>query len=427
MNSGASLRRLDESHALGLAALAGPIIAIYAPLGLAPLFALVCVAALAMGWHKRPWQRIDRPLLIATCLILAWAAISILWTINPPQALKTLVGVTGIFCGGLILVTLANELNSVQCRRVRLALVSGVGLALLLLTVELAGFGPGAQVWKARKIANMPYYLRLGRGLTVTQVLLPLAILAAWRMKWRYGVWGLAILGVIPPIMGHTMAAKVALLTSAAIVVLAFWSRRLPAFSALAMIIILALFPLLSQAPDGHATGQWGWLPNTAHHRLTIWRFTAGKTLEHPVTGWGLDAARDIPDAERIEIYRNKNLVETTSLNEQMLPLHPHNVSGHIWLELGGIGVIMLAGLIALAASRIQAQEHRVTCGLLTCCITSAFAISSVSYGIWQSWWLATLWFAAALSLASGKGDGVPESESLKQSDTVPEGSDAVS
>jgi exopolysaccharide production protein ExoQ len=86
------------------------------------------------------------------------------------------------------------------------------------------------------------------------------------------------------------------------------------------------------------------------------------------------------------------------------IPLHPHNAVLQIWLELGLVGAAVAAAMLCLVAAKViavggpgrEAQGH-----LLRGAFFTAVAVMSVSFGIWQSWWLCTLCltlgFAAAL------------------------------
>ncbi len=68
----------------------------------------------------------------------------------------------------------------------------------------------------------------------------------------------------------------------------------------------------------------------------------------------------------------------------------------------------MLAILLALI-KRIEAvANQRAVRAICFAMLFNAIAIANVSYGIWQSWWLGTLWLTAAYlvgSLAAEAGD----------------------
>lgn len=118
--------------------------------------------------------------------------------------------------------------------------------------------------------------------------------------------------------------------------------------------------------------------------RLGIWRFAADRVAEHPVRGWGMDAARAFSEA---------------------IPLHTHDWSLQAWLELGLPGVALIAalwlGLLRAAAS----HKGRVPRAAAIAAMSAYLTIGAVSFGLWQPWWLAVGVLAmAAWILATRSG-----------------------
>ena len=91
---------------------------------------------------------------------------------------------------------------------------------------------------------------------------------------------------------------------------------------------------------------------------------------------------------------------ERKKIYAEPIPLHPHNAILQIWIELGLVGAVIFAlflGSIFLAIKKVSNSPwEAATCyGMMV----SGLTISGLSYGIWQSWWLCTL-FLAALFMA---------------------------
>jgi O-antigen ligase len=85
--------------------------------------------------------------------------------------------------------------------------------------------------------------------------------------------------------------------------------------------------------------------------------------------------------------------------------LHPHNAILQVWLELGVVG----AGLLALFLVKILILVQKVTRNHWEAAVcygvfTSGLTISSLSYGIWQSWWLGSLFLAGAFMAVTIQG-----------------------
>ena len=122
----------------------------------------------------------------------------------------------------------------------------------------------------------------------------------------------------------------------------------------------------------------------SAGHRLMIWSFAGERIAERPLAGWGLDAARGIPGGR-----------DPIRPGETWLPLHPHNAPLQVWLELGVPGAVLFALLVALPWYGLATVPWpRIFGAAAGTSLAIALTASFVTYGIWQEWWLATLWFS---------------------------------
>ena len=109
---------------------------------------------------------------------------------------------------------------------------------------------------------------------------------------------------------------------------------------------------------------------------------------EQPIWGHGFDSTR--------VLSKTSALIPGTPY--PALPLHTHNGLLQIWLELGGIGIVLTIALLAAAMRALwplTAKPAQLAIVLATFASTAVIAL--VSFGIWQHWWLATWMFAAAL------------------------------
>ncbi len=397
-------RRFDESHVLALAALFGPLLALYSALGMAPLFTVVAVAALVLARSRRPWLRVAKPAAVALAVIVAWAAASMIWTIEPHMGLYTVPRMAGLAFGGLSLVVVAGDLDEAGQRRLRLALAAGVTMALVMAAIEIFWRGPGGMVFYTRNPWFDSYIPRLGRGLTVAAALLVPAMVAAWRCGFRLWSGVILVLAVLTFVAGHTLSAKLALVVMPVVFLVTWkWPRLGGGAVSAAMAAVILAFPLLALAPSPQETSDaFPFLPNSSHHRLTIWTFTASKVMEHPLLGWGIEASRSIPNGEDIVVVFRPDLRRggREHVDEQLMPLHPHNGPGQIWLELGGVGALLVCGLMVVLGRIIATAPTRIDAAMTASLTASAFIVACVSYGVWQSWWLGSLGLSAALCTA---------------------------
>jgi len=407
-------RSLNHSHVLALGALIAPPLAMYVPLGLSPTFIIVAVLCLGLSWRERPWRSVPRDLAAGLALLLLWAAVSAWWSIEPLLAIKTTFGVAAMTAGGLVLFGYARGLDEAGRRLVRLGLATGLTLALVMAALEIHLGGPVGYLTFDPNPQAIPLVRRLGRGLTIAIILLVPAMVSVWRCGYRRWAVALPVLALLSIPGGENLSSKISLVLVPLVYVTVMrwprWGAR--GLAGLAILLVLS-FPLLAMAPSPQAVmdqmGKLEKFPNSAHHRYTIWTFTARKAMEHPWRGWGMEASRNIPDGEEgVWVTRHYPLAGPPPLRgeieifEQFLPLHPHNGSGQVWLELGGVGAVLVCLVLGLIGRRLSREADPVNAATAAASFVAVLMVASVSYGIWQSWWLGALWLTAVWVSAVG-------------------------
>jgi O-antigen ligase len=189
-------------------------------------------------------------------------------------------------------------------------------------------------------------------------------------------------------VAGESMAAALAL--AAALGGAAAFRLVGPrAIAALLVVCVLAA-PLATKLPALEQLAERRDLTVSIYHRASIWQFVGARVADKPVLGWGMHASRTMPGGH--------NTIGGTA---ELIPLHPHNAPLQIWLELGAIGAALLAALLGFLA--IACNGTPVRRAVLGATLITALAIASLSYGIWQGWWFATLWLLAAMAAAASR------------------------
>tara|TARA_X000000950_G_scaffold82193_1_gene103452 strand:+ start:2609 stop:4093 length:1485 start_codon:yes stop_codon:yes gene_type:complete len=119
-------------------------------------------------------------------------------------------------------------------------------------------------------------------------------------------------------------------------------------------------------------------------HRLMIWSYVKEKILEKPLMGHGFFSSRNIANEMRDTESRTKY---------QLIPLHPHNSILQIWLELGLLGIIIFFSFIKLILDKIYYyfQINRSVATITFMTFFQVLTIGQISFGFWQSWWLAII------------------------------------
>jgi O-antigen ligase len=411
-------------HVLSAVFLLLPSVFAFAPVQTSGFLAIA--TSLTFGawlWAERRLPAINRTLALAVSLFILYGTLSAFWSIDPIASLQLAFRITMLSAAGLVLCGIVGALTSEQRQFIGYAALSGAALAMSLLYVDV--LGDGVIQIKLLREEHADY------GRTVS-----LFVLMVWGLLTQSPVHSRPILatGMITAVAGILLlapgfAAKVAMLVGLA-TLFAAWRFR-AGFSKIVFALITLAFllgPTLAHKfdqPDYYRPliaadselAPMRWTVAIAH-RLHILGYTATRTLEHPILGWGLDASRRLPDGadpiEPVDLGFTRDELHTNAAawldrgTAVHLPLHPHNTPLQIWLELGLLGALIACGFVIYLVN--AAVHHRHPAGLALC--LSALVIANFSYGTWQSWWLSGLWLVSALYLV-----GVPPNESKAMQD----------
>ena len=85
----------------------------------------------------------------------------------------------------------------------------------------------------------------------------------------------------------------------------------------------------------------------------------------------------------------------------ELIPLHPHNATLHVRLELGLPGLLLFAAFYPVACLLLLRRcpvGPPLAGGLAA--ITVGFVGGQLSFSVWQSWWLSAQFCGAAMLLA---------------------------
>ncbi len=147
-----------------------------------------------------------------------------------------------------------------------------------------------------------------------------------------------------------------------------------------------------------------------------IWNYAVGHIKGKPLAGSGFDATRGLySQKDRIELRFPDNAGGKNwgPIWYEPIPLHPHNAILQVWLELGAFGaLILLALLVSVVRAIARFIEDRLARAVALGSLTTGLAIASISFGIWQSWWLGSILLGGAFLVAvlapsfGGKGRG---------------------
>jgi len=390
-----------QTLGLSVAAVAVPVLAIFAPYGLVSAEVCIGLVAIVVLRDLRPCQR-DATIVLA--LALAWAVTTLMWTPDFQTAANSLARVTALSILGLLALRLVDEAPP-HPEPVAICLAGGCLVAAIALAGDYTTDNALSSALLHLKGSQDYAYAaksQLNRGATVAAILVwPLLHLGVSLRRPFIFCAAIALIGVIS--IGDSMAARMALIAGIGAGILAIaapaWSARVVGAAALALVV---LSPMVAERLP-HPPDSFDLLPSlplSSHHRLAIWQFAGSAIGERPWEGWGFDSSRVLPGGDeqvRIEHHFPDSGWMDSFISGPRMPLHPHNGVLQIWLELGIPGAIF-ASLVLIAilrgAARTVSPHHRVQAMILAT-LSASLTVVCVSYGLWQNWWYASLWIAA--------------------------------
>jgi exopolysaccharide production protein ExoQ len=387
----------SKSAAIGVGAVAilTPLFALFLPKG---LVALLVAGILIGAFRRNPLDglRIVLPksILIGLIGLSFWAATTSFWAIETSDAVVGALKIAGNLTIGALFVGTAAQLTRSERAWAGHLLVVGWATALATVLIELTFDAPVFRaIYGSRFPAytDAPFWLNAG---IVTLILCYWPVSRILRETWgtAAAITAFVLLSATTYLAGFDggMLALLSGVLAMALVGL-FKRRAISLFVALfAIVAITAPWAVHQLGGPVEAASRFDHIPASAQHRIAIWAFVSQHIVERPVAGWGMNASKFIPGSQD-KVY----LSPTLQLGEQ-LPLHPHNATLQIWLELGFVGIVFYFMLLYGAVSCIARSQSSA---LMMSQFMTALTVTNLSYGIWQAWWIATLWFAATMSL----------------------------
>lgn len=404
-----SFRRRAGSLILPTVAFVLPPLAVFAPLGAAPLLVVAALASLLTSWKEIAASR--RHVAFLALLLAAlglWGTLSGLWSIIPRHSVFEGARFLAGSAGGLLVLIPSMNASATDRRRIAYALASGLVLAILLFTIERFAHQPIYRWWHGASANQYEPLAIYDRGVIVLVLCLwPLAIADV-------AIVGRLLIGTAIIATAGLMASAAALLAAALGLVVALAASLAPRATAVAMIAaVIAIglsIPLATPSFDKVLTihEQAPWIKWSGIHRLLIWRFGADRVAERPLLGWGMDASRAIPGG-KTDFNTLLPSLHYPDVAEAM-PLHPHDAALQWQLELGIPGLLLGLGIVVWVIYRVGWHETRSIksrpIGLAL--IAAALVVGLLSFGVWQAWWQSTLWLIASLYTASLGGPALP-------------------
>jgi O-antigen ligase len=364
--------------------LIGPM-AVLAPNGLAVILVAGGVGLALLEPIRLRFARVAHAPIYLLGLFAALALGSLAWTIDPSEGLDGWIRICGTTLLGLIWIDKAIALDSPTHNRADRALAYSMVASLGVLAAQAASVAlsdwEGSLVTLFLQPDQQPWSF-FNRGVAVFACLVPLA---ASRIMRRFGpisgaAFALAAGSIV--FLFNSKAAELAICVAFATAVAFVCSHRLaPRILATMLAAIVLLMPFAAMQPILGEIAERRDVSVSVYHRAAIWQFVAQRIEERPLIGWGLHASRSMPGAN-----------VTIAQGAELIPLHPHNGPLQLWLELGALGAVIGAMLLAWLALNVVSAAQAAA-------LTAMVTVASVSFGLWQGWWMAAIWLLIGLAI----------------------------
>ncbi|MEQ8320948.1 MAG: hypothetical protein RH946_11825 [Rhodospirillales bacterium] len=333
----------------------------------------------------------DTLVLMFFSAICIWMATTSLWAVYPLQGLEVAIKVAGIVAAGWICFQMAG-LSQVKKAALEFPLYIGAGVGVIgIVSAMLYALITDDSLWGS--FFNDPLTTLNNSAVILALLLWPFAWLLWGRSRPLAGVT-VGIWFVILFCLSSLAAVFSIFIGIFTLLMCRFGGRTggIITAGAVAMILILAPYIVKVSHLDFFANPRvfqsQSMVPNSVMHRFAMWSFATEKIDENPWFGWGVGSSRHIPQNDR-----------RVAKNMEIMPLHPHNMALQIRLELGVPGILLFSGLAFLILYKLATFSDNVwKCGVASATAVSWLFVANVSFGIWQSWWIATAFALAALT-----------------------------
>jgi len=367
-------------------------VAVFANKGTVPVFLFAALPNLYPSALLRLWAH-ARLLTLAVAGLCLWALISLAYAPEP----DLLRAVTHVALPPLGLIWIAGLVGLPMTARAALARTLLIAV-LAIVALFLFEIATGGSITRLLHPQGFSQAIKLYERIAVGQVLLiGLTWPVAFCLWQRHRLLAAAFLaGVVVCALSLPMAAAVlALLAGAVSLLLAWrWPRAIAGLTLICLLGYIFAAPTLSRdwltITDARQAGLS--LPSGWEHRLGIWNYVAVEIDGAGLLGAGYDASRVI--GRRDDLITE--IVGLDGKSPEALPLHPHNAVLQVWLELGLPGALLLAlaltGIYVVLLRAPLSSGRRAAAMAVTATLLVPFLLS---FGVWQSWWLAALMLCA--------------------------------
>ncbi len=377
-----------------------PLLAVEVPRMLS--FWPMLIGLIMSGWlvfGLREKLVIPRSYIICAAVISGLALLSCLWSISPEKALKDAIKVTAILGFGSLWIGLCNSVNIEKTlpylKKMPFVFFT---LAAVLILFELLLDMPLYRIIRGLETHEYANPSEMNRGIVCLAMFyfIALGFVQKHLFEKKLQRQTLYLLLTAPLlfifIISESQSSQIAFLVGViALILLPSKSKITYPILAFTIAVVMALTPFIVDILYDLFVGygqQMPWLSDAyAGNRAEIWHFVTVYAMHNPLYGYGIEATSFIDYFEHGHIYHESETV-----------LHPHNFSVQVWMEFGAIGVMIFSALFYLALNSVK-NTSPISRKYLLAVMAPAISVSSVAYGMWQSWWIGYIIFILGVAI----------------------------
>lgn len=395
-----------QKNCLVIFAFLTPSLAFFAPLAMALVFVILALYPAYLFFKNGKFKNVLSSDVNKVILVfLAYSLLSAFWAIKPSDTINLWIRMVLLFIGYLALFSYVRDVNEKE--KILKSLLIGIVVAIIIANIEILTNGIiirnlrfyTDEYLSKSHIVRPPlkdYVVELNRGSSMLSIL-SWAVICWLFIKGQYKaavlffcvvLATLARLESLSTVMGFVAGGFVAF-------PLVYFKGKnvLRIFAVLTVVGVFSVAAGTAMMDANKIVGSVPVVPGAASNiRIYIYDYAAKQAMKKPVFGWGFNSSRHYPVKES----------EYVDGGRSPLPLHPHNNTLQVWLELGAVGLVVFATFLSLVLLRIKNSEYKPhVMATSTALFTNYFVMGQTGYGIWQNWWVAGGILAASFLMLS--------------------------
>lgn len=383
-------------------------------------YILMCLITIPV--HKfKTLERAHLPMIGMIIFFVVWCGISVFWAMDRRFSANEFFKIAPILLGSISLFCYFKTLSVEQIRKCVHAFLGGVIFTFYLMLVDhFLGFELAKwKKWTPPSMAKTYQFsiliLVLSLGLCLSQM----------RMRrWIFipsTFLGILLLYVFSKHYDYDAGPISLFLFGVTFILVLILPRVIPVLIRYSLVLLLLTAPILVHTfltpPIWQAVLKSG-MSESHLQRIELVEWGVNLIYSKPLVGYGLGQVRALGTISRprdyshysgwtnmgvresdISQYLNKKGEDLIDPSTGSPPLywvakasHLHNGFMQIWVELGAIGVMLIAVFLFLGLKGMESfRVSRYQRAFFYSFLSSLLLIFSVSFGVWETWWLSTI------------------------------------